>query len=333
MNVDVLQKPVPWHEGELALQATAGAVARMAEIGSRNIRSYLNQQHKDFYPLLPFIVLGGVDADGRPWATLRAGAPGFVHATDDAHLALEIRRDRNDPADTGMNDGDSIGLLGIELPTRRRNRMNGRIERMASGRFTVAVEHAFGNCPKYIQQRRPVFVRDPDAKTAALPESAPGLDDRGRQMIEGADSFFVATYADREDSHRQVDVSHRGGPRGFVRIDDDGVLTIPDFKGNKFFNTLGNIWINPRAGVTFVDFSSGDMLQLTGHAEVVLDADEAALFPGAERLWRFTTETAVFRRDALPLRFSFDDDGWSPNLEGVGMWDPSAYSRRGQRSR
>jgi predicted pyridoxine 5'-phosphate oxidase superfamily flavin-nucleotide-binding protein len=316
MSMDVLEKPLPWHQGELALQAMAGATSRMVEIGRRNVRDYLNEQHREFYPLLPFIVLGSVDADGRPWATLRAGIPGFVHAPDDAHLALEVRRDRNDPADAGMNDGDSIGLLGIELPTRRRNRMNGRIERTSSDCFAVAVEHAFGNCPKYIQQRYPAFIRDPKADVTALPETSEGLDDRARRMIANADSFFVASYVDDEVSHRQVDVSHRGGPRGFVRIGAGGVLTIPDFKGNKFFNTLGNLWLNPRAGLAFVDFSTGDMLQLTGRGEVVLDPGGAALMPGAERLWRFTAEASVFRRDALPLRFSFDDDGGSTNLKG-----------------
>src|SRR3546814_14766932 len=67
-----------------------------------------------------------------------------------------------------------------------------------------------------------------------------------------------------------ADVSHRGGRPGFVRVtEDDGrsVLTIPDFSGNQFFNTLGNIAINPRAGLLFVDFATGDLLTLTGRSE------------------------------------------------------------------
>ncbi|MDR5671235.1 pyridoxamine 5'-phosphate oxidase family protein, partial [Burkholderia cenocepacia] len=96
----------------------------------------------------------------------------------------------------------------------------------------------------------------------------------------------VASYVG-DGAERQVDVSHRGGKAGFVRIGDDGVLTIPDFAGNLFFATLGNFRVNPRAGIVFADFETGDVLQMTGEAEVDLDSPEIAAFQGAERLWRF----------------------------------------------
>ncbi|WYX49477.1 pyridoxamine 5'-phosphate oxidase family protein [Achromobacter xylosoxidans] len=104
-------------------------------------------------------------------------------------------------------------------------------------------------------------------------------------MIARADTLFVATYADTEAAGRRVDVSHRGGMPGFVRIDGD-TLTIPDFSGNRFFNTLGNMVLNPRAGLLFIDFERGDVLQVSGRAEVVLDSPEIETFAGAERLWR-----------------------------------------------
>ena len=131
-------------------------------------------------------------------------------------------------------------------------------------------------------------------------------------MIAAADAFFVATYADRED-RRQVDVSHRGGKAGFVRIAEDGTLTIPDFNGNLFFSTLGNILLNGKAGLVFIDYASGDMLQMTGDAEVILDSPEIAAFQGAERLWTFRPRRIVRRPGALALRWSFREDGWSPN--------------------
>ena len=180
---------------------------------------------------------------------------------------------------------------------------NGVIRRTDAKGFDVRVGQSFGNCPQYIQPRSAAFIRDPDMPTATQPLHSGQLDDRALGMVEGADTFFVASYVDRANGERQVDVSHRGGNAGFVRVGADSVLTIPDFAGNRFFNTLGNILVNSKAGLVFVDFETGDMLQMTGNAEVLLDSPDIATFQGAERLWRFTPEEIVLRPDALPLRW------------------------------
>ncbi|ACL62608.1 pyridoxamine 5'-phosphate oxidase-related FMN-binding (plasmid) [Methylobacterium nodulans ORS 2060] len=293
----------PWHEGEIAIQNSLGVAERMEGLGHRVIRDHLIEQHQSFYPQLPFVVLGAVDASGAVWATLRAGKPGFLHAPDPFHLRVEAARDPTDPADAGINDGAAVALLGIELATRRRNRLNGTVRDSGPDGFAIEVEESYGNCPRYIQPRRSTFVPD-SGVIAAAPAVSSHLDDRAQEIIAGADTFFVATYVERDGGHRQVDVSHRGGRPGFVRIGSDGVLTIPDFSGNRFFNTLGNMVVNPRAGLVFVDFATGNLLQMTGQAEVILEAPEVAAFEGAERLWRFRPETIVFRAKTLPLRFS-----------------------------
>jgi uncharacterized protein len=122
-------------------------------------------------------------------------------------------------------------------------------------------------------------------------------------MVRTADTLFVASYVTGDDGRDRPDVSHRGGERGFVRLDADGDLTIPDYAGNRFFNTLGNIMVNPRAGLVFIDFETGDLLQMTGDATVVLEAEETAGVPGAERLLRFQPRRIFYRAHALPLRW------------------------------
>jgi hypothetical protein len=99
---------------------------------------------------------------------------------------------------------------------------------------------------------------------------------------------------------------------------DGDVLTIPDFTGNSFFNTLGNLQVNPVAGLLFVDFASGDVLQVAGRAEVILGGAELATFEGAERLWRVTVEQVVRREAALALRWQFE--GFSPYSLALGPW-------------
>ncbi len=309
-----------WHAGEIAMQSSVGVADRMAEVGKRAIRDHLIDQHSQFFPLLPFVVLGAVDPAGNAWATLRSGRPGFMRAASPHRLSIRIPRDPGDPADAGMEDGDGLGLLGIDLFTRRRNRLNGPVSRNDADGFDLVVEQSYGNCPQYIQMRQFSFTRDP-----AKPSAEPGIpqevaDDRVRALIQSADTLFVASYVARESGHRQVDVSHRGGKPGFVRIGPDGVITIPDFAGNRFFNTLGNFLVNPKGGLAFPDWETGDLLQLTGDVEVILDSPEIKDFQGAERFWRFKPHQILYRPNALPLRWAASPEGRSPNSLLTGSW-------------
>jgi hypothetical protein len=313
----------PWHKGELAIQQRVGVAEKMDDIGRRFIRDSLIEQHQLFYPQLPFLVAGTVDPDGNPWATLIVGRPGFLQATDNHTLNISAHRDPTDPAFQGIADGGAIGVLGIELHTRRRNRLNGNIARADGTGFDLKVVQSYGNCPRYIQLRDFSFIREPGAAFVGEVETLSALDADARNLIAAADAFFVASYS--EDSGiRQVDASHRGGKPGFVRIGSDDVLTIPDFAGNLFFNTLGNILVNGRAGLVFADFATGDMLQLTGEAEVILDSPEIETFQGAERLWRFRAEKLIRRRGVLPIRWAAREGGESPYATMTGDWQQAA---------
>jgi uncharacterized protein len=293
-----------WHSGEVAIQASVGSAERLALHGQRIFLDHLNPQHRGFYPRLPFLLAGAVDPAGDVWATVLAGRPGFAAAPDPYRLRIASPRIPGDPADAGMENGDAVALLGIELHTRRRNRLNGAIQREGAERFDVVVGQAYGNCPQYIHLRAYEFVREPGVPATGAPLILPTLDQRAQAMIRSADTFFVASYVDREGGPRQVDVSHRGGPPGFVRLGEDGVLTIPDFSGNQFFNTLGNILVNRKSGLLFIDFMNGDLLQLSGESEIIFDSPQIKTFAGAERLWRFTPRRIVYRPDALPLRWT-----------------------------
>ena len=320
---DLLKTLPAWHEGEIYLQEKVGVVERMASVGQRVIRDFMPDQHRDFYAQLPYIVVGSVDRRGDAWATLLEGRSGFISSPSSTILNIEAKADASDPASDGLADGQPIGLLGMEMHTRRRNRMNGVVSHAPSG-IRVDVDQSFGNCPRYIQLRDFEFARDPGEAFSGAVEDLQVLDDDARSMITAADAFFVASYADRR-ARRQVDVSHRGGKAGFVRVAEDGTLTIPDFDGNLFFNTLGNIVLNGKAGLLFIDYANGDMLQMTGDAEVILDSPEIAAFQGAERLWTFKARRIVRRRNALALRWAFRENGWSQNSLMTGDWTQAGY--------
>ncbi|WDY59183.1 pyridoxamine 5'-phosphate oxidase family protein [Pseudomonas sp. PSKL.D1] len=303
----------PWHAGEKRLQEQVGVAERMEAFGRKVIRDYMPDQHRTFYQQLPFMVAGAVDVDGKPWATLLEGPEGFVSSPDAQRLLIDARIASEDPAAPGLTAGEAIGLLGIELHTRRRNRLNGLIRKVAGGQLEVGVQQSFGNCPQYIQLRHYRRVDEPQQARV----DAVALDETTAAMIEQADTFFVASYVTHADGQRAVDVSHRGGRPGFVKVQGNR-LTIPDYAGNLHFNTLGNLLENPVAGLLFVDFSSGDVLQVTGGAEVVLEDPSIKAFEGAERLWTLDIEHVVLRRAGVSLRWAFEE--YAPTSLATGTW-------------
>lgn len=306
----------PWHAGEKQLQARVGVAEQMEVFGRQVIRDYLPEQHRDFYRQLPFVLMGTVAADGRAWAGVIEGKPGFAHSPEPQTLQLDVNLDPRDPCSAGLLDGNAVGLLGIELHSRRRNRLNGQVCGRHAGGMSIAVDQAFGNCPQYIQ-RRQFQLRQVEADHHRPAEQSDHLDARARAMIAQADTFFVASYVQLEDGRLAVDVSHRGGQAGFVRVEGSR-LTIPDFAGNLHFNTLGNLLLNPCAGLLFIDFARGDLLQLSGSTELTLEGEAIQSFQGAERLWHLEVEKVVFRPSALRLRWQFES--YSPNSLMTGYW-------------
>ncbi|QGW65076.1 flavin-nucleotide-binding protein [Lysobacter soli] len=311
-------QPSPWHDGERAMQATVGVVDRMEAVGKRVMRDYMLDQHREFFEKQSRLMVGLVDADGWPWATIIEGAPGFIQTPSPRRLAVQALPSMNDPAFAGFREGACIGLLGLEFHTRRRNRLNGRIEELNESGFSVEVVQSYGNCPQYIQTRTPIGATVDDAGFEV--ESLEGLDEEASDLVETSDTFFVASYADAGGrvASRQVDVSHRGGKPGFVLVEGN-VLTIPDFAGNMFFNTLGNILETGRAGLLFADFANGHVLQVTGEARVELHSKRTQAFHGAERSWTVHIDRVVRRRRALNQRLTLDE--YSPNNLMTGSWD------------
>jgi len=289
------------HEGEVAVQRRLGVHERMAEVTGRAIRDHMPDQHREFFPQLPFVMVGSVDAGGQPWASVLANPEGFMQSPDATHLAVHALPLPGDPLTLSV--GQPLGLLGIQPHTRRRNRMNGIVETLDADGFMVRVQHSFGNCPKHIVPRKAHFAAPSgDARVVR----GAGLDERAWAIVAHADTLFIASAhpgAGAGPSHEGVDVSHRGGPAGFAARDGAGTLWLPDYAGNFFFNTLGNLTVNPRAGLLFIDFDQGDVLQLAVRAEVVWDAARAEAFPGAQRLLRFDVTAMVRTEGVLPLRF------------------------------
>ncbi len=300
--------PSPFHAGEQTLQTRAGKRAAIEAFGQKVIRPFMPDQHRRFFAQLPFVIIGSVDQAGCPWTSILTARPGFIASPDAKTLTLSASRSAGDPLNDALRPQAQVGLLGIDLRTRRRNRLNARVSSVTQDSLTLSVDQSFGNCARYIQQRALECIVD---STGATRQSAPEkleppqlLDAAARAMISAADTFFVSSYVHPTDRPevQGVDVSHRGGKPGFVKVQGN-TLTIPDYPGNNYFNTLGNFLINPRAGLMFLDFEAGDILQLTGTVKLINDESiPTSTGQDAERGWCFTPSHGLRLKSSLPFR-------------------------------
>ncbi|GAA2722860.1 pyridoxamine 5'-phosphate oxidase family protein [Actinocorallia aurantiaca] len=288
-----------YHGGELSVQRRAGLQGR-AESALRAIKTTFPEVAVAFLAQQPMIVIGAADPSGRLWATLLTGEPGFLQATETT-LAVGARPHPQDPLAGVLAAPAKVGMIAIEPGTRRRMRVNGTSSPTPDG-LLITPDQVISNCPKYIQQRTPAPVLSGPRELLRGSELTP----RQQRAIEEADTFFIATASPEGDA----DASHRGGNPGFLQTLSPTRLRWPDYPGNTMFLTLGNLELNPAAGLVVPDWTTGSLLHLTGTAETVWNEAETSAFPGAQRLVDFTVEEVREATAAMPL-----------------AWTPPAYSK------
>lgn len=285
--------PSPYHAGEIAVQARAGVRAMAERIGN-GIHAVIPPVAAAFVAAQRMAVLAAADREGRVWASLLGGEPGFLHAADERTLRIVAGPAPGGPLHGQVESGAAVGVLAIDLATRRRMRLNGTAEwESGGGALVVRAAEVYSNCPKYIQARDAEEEEDGESGRedgeAGAPRVSDALSEAHRAWVAGADTFFVASRAPGGGA----DASHRGGRSGFVRVEDPRTLLFPDYAGNSMFNTLGNLAADPACGLLFPDFGRGAALHLSGRAEIVWEGPEVRALPGAERAVRFHVERVV----------------------------------------
>ena len=263
---------MPYHSGEIEVQRRAGVRAEADQVGGI-VGSALAPGLARVLGRLPMAVAASLDEGGRVWASLLTGPPGFIQPVDEGLVLMAGPPSPGDPLAGNLEKRSELGLLAIDLASRRRLRLNGRGLLEPDRGVFLAVEQAYGNCPKYVRPRR----LEPTGRGAAGPPARSAvLTPRQRALVAAADTFFIASF----NPEGGADASHRGGAPGFVRVLDERTLAFPDYPGNNMFNTLGNLAAQPRAGLLFLDFDHGDTVQLTGRARLEWGPPELAGPPG-----------------------------------------------------
>lgn len=289
-----------FHTGERQLQTQLGVGDRLNALGARAIRPFMPDQHRLFFEQLRLVHLSAVDASGHPWAITRTGARGFMLSPEPSTLHITSRPHSGEPANLDLSAGAKISVLGLEMETRRRNRMNGTIRSNEGDTLTISVDQSYGNCPKYIQPRTAL----PDQTKVSTFSAGLSLSARDQALISAADLFMLASRAPTlgDDPRDGIDINHRGGRPGFVEVLDADTLQWPDYRGNNFYNSFGNILLDNRVGLQFFDFGSGTTLNINGTA--ALFDTEADMPPHMGRSVRITIESVTRADGALPLRYA-----------------------------
>jgi len=301
-----------FHAGERAWHEREGIAERMEEIGSRAIRDFMPDQHRELFAELPFTLLGTVDSDGRPRALLVCGPPGFVRSPDARTLELHVAYASDAAALRALTPGVAVGVLGIQPHTRRRNRANGYVISRDAGVLALRIQQSFGNCPKHITPRVVRFEpRGGDRAETVAGGSV--LSGEPLRIVREADTFFIATSALparlQGEPPAGADVSHRGGASGFVDVQTGAAhttLIVPDYQGNYMFNTLGNLTLNAHAALLFIDFERGDLLELAVTCRIIEDQEQVARYADAQRLLELQVTSHRFEPAGCPIRLQLD---------------------------
>ncbi|RUT33702.1 pyridoxamine 5'-phosphate oxidase family protein [Paenibacillus zeisoli] len=286
-----------YHPDEIRIQERAG-VREIAE-RKKDIYTQIPEVAKKFLEQQPLLFTGVIQGDNCVWASFLQGPPGFIEVLDSETIRVNALPYVQDPSEDTLGAGAPLALIAVDFETRRRMRLNGRIQRRDEGGFLFHIDQVYSNCPKYIQARAWTGTSNRNDKHDYV--TGTNLSEPMMQIVTQADTLFIASH----HAEYGMDVSHRGGMPGFVQVKDTRTLWIPDYKGNSMFNTLGNLLGHPQAGLLFLNFETGDILQMSGVTEVHWDAKIVDSFPSAERVIEFHIEAVRFISHAVPMKWSF----------------------------
>lgn len=206
--------------------------------------------------------------------------------------------------------------MSIDFDSRDRVKVMGYLVAAEAGdedsagevQLVMAVQESTGNCPKYINKREVyAHVPSPRLVSDSLPLSQQAVD-----LIHKTDLFFMSS-----TNGDSMDTNHRGGPVGFMRVasnepEEEGggegvVLVYPEYSGNRFYQSLGNLYLNPKIGIVIPDFETSDVLYLTGTAKLLLGQAALSVMPHCKLALQIRVQEARFIADGLPFRGHLGD--------------------------
>ncbi|KAI5196909.1 oxidoreductase [Aureobasidium subglaciale] len=320
-----------FHEGEKSMQKRL----RVPEMDNPTI-PMLSPQASNMLQRAPLLAFGTLDTEGRPWTTVWGGRTGFsrplgnnmigIHTSVAATLdpVVEILVGRNAKGEIVKEDGEGrlLSGLAIDLETRKRVKLAGRMIAGTLGgtddkedseissqqgvlQLVARIDESLGAL-KYTAGAEIYKLTHSKAiaRTATNPKlisSSTCLDQRAIDLIHKVDLMFLST-----SSGSSMDTNHRGGAPGFMRCipgeNTCSQFVYPEYSGNRLYQSLGNMVLEPKAGFCFPDFETGDCLFITGTTEILFGKEAAEIMPRSNLAVRVTVHEARLVAAVLPFR-------------------------------
>lgn len=315
---------MPWHDGESEMRKAMYA----PDVDNPTVPA-LSPQLSNHLQIAPLISIGALDAHGRPWTTLwGSGEKGLsqplgggiigiktpVARQHDPVVEILVGKEATREIIREEGQGRMVSGLTIDLDTRKRTKMYGRMiagalisrkdkvtgneEDIVETQLVLKVEQSLGNCPKYLNKKKIV----PAASKPEIVSDSPRLPQEAIDLVEKSDMFFVSSSQRDHD----MDTNHRGGPAGFLRVASNessgAILCWPEYSGNRLYQTLGNLFVTPKAGLCVPDFETGDVLYLTGNTEILVGSEAAMVLPRSNLAVKIAVISSRFVKGALPFR-------------------------------
>lgn len=295
-----------YQEGQLALQKITGE-EEIAQGRLAMIQPSIHERSIPFIEKQIFAFLGSEDADGNIWLSLLIGERGFISVPNLQEVNIDLSKvvtSKDDIFFTNIKTNPTVGMLFHQAAKRARYKAWSKAS-VQENQLSFDIKMGYKSCPKHIQKER---IELPEESQALTPEFIKGnkLGQSEKDWITNAHTFFVSSQTKQGD----IDSAHRGGDPGFIEILDDGQLRIPDYFGNSIYSTLGNIYVNPKAALLFVDYEKGEALQLSGTAALQFDQNsESDLYRSGEtgRFWTFETKRWIHTRNHHQVNAEFVD--------------------------
>jgi predicted pyridoxine 5'-phosphate oxidase superfamily flavin-nucleotide-binding protein len=249
-----------FHEGEDHIQEVM-SVKQKANTLTSMIKDSIPKIAADFLRALKFCVITLNTKPDDLFSTVIYNHATFIEVLDYKKISIKINHKSHIPESFFNEEILNIGMIGLEHSSAKRIRINGKAK-IIDNQIIIDINEIYSNCPKYIKRRileDNFKILDKETVNKKLE-----LNQDLITMISNADEFYLAS------GHKEkgLDISYKGGEKGFVKVLSSKQLQFDDLPGNNLYNSLGNIYTNPYINMFFIDFENNNTYNILATATI-----------------------------------------------------------------